>query len=113
NRPEILDSALMRPGRFDRQVLVDRPDKRGREKVLEIHSKEVKLGTDVDLKSIAARTPGFAGADLANVVNEAALLAARKNRDAVTRADFEEAIDRVVAGLQKKNRTMNEREKDI
>ncbi|MCY1022268.1 ATP-dependent zinc metalloprotease FtsH [Pyxidicoccus sp. MSG2] len=113
NRPEILDSALMRPGRFDRQVLVDRPDKRGRERVLEIHSKGVKLGHDVDLKSIASRTPGFAGADLANVVNEAALLAARRNRDAVMRADFEEAIERVVAGLEKKNRRMNEREKEI
>jgi cell division protease FtsH len=113
NRPEILDSALMRPGRFDRQVLVDRPDKRGRERVLEIHSRNVKLGSDVDLKAIAARTPGFAGADLANVVNEAALLAARRNRDAVMRADFEEAIERVVAGLEKKNRRMNEREKEI
>ncbi|PTL75722.1 cell division protein FtsH [Vitiosangium sp. GDMCC 1.1324] len=113
NRPEILDSALMRPGRFDRQVLVDRPDKRGRERVLEIHSRGVKLGPDVDLKSIAARTPGFAGADLANVVNEAALLAARRNRENVTRADFEEAIERVVAGLEKKNRRMNEREKEI
>ncbi|WP_434389599.1 ATP-dependent zinc metalloprotease FtsH [Melittangium boletus] len=113
NRPEILDSALMRPGRFDRQVLVDRPDKRGRERVLEIHSKGVKLGPDVDIKNIASRTPGFAGADLANVVNEAALLAARKNRDAVLKADFEEAIERVVAGLQKKNRRMNEREKEI
>jgi cell division protease FtsH len=113
NRPEILDSALMRPGRFDRQVLVDRPDKRGREQVLEIHSRGVKLGPDVDLKSIASRTPGFAGADLANVVNEAALLAARRNRENVTRADFEEAIERVVAGLEKKNRRMNEREKEI
>ncbi|KFE69473.1 Cell division protein FtsH [Hyalangium minutum] len=113
NRPEILDSALLRPGRFDRQVLVDRPDKRGRERVLEIHSRNVKLGPDVDLKGIAARTPGFAGADLANVVNEAALLAARRNRDAVMRADFEEAIERVVAGLEKKNRRMNEREKEI
>ncbi|MCI0670104.1 MAG: ATP-dependent zinc metalloprotease FtsH [Myxococcaceae bacterium] len=113
NRPEILDTALLRPGRFDRQVLVDRPDKRGREKVLEIHSREVKLGPDVDLGSIAARTPGFAGADLANVVNEAALLAARRNRDFVMRADFEEAIERVVAGLEKKNRRMNEREKEI
>ncbi len=113
NRPEILDSALLRPGRFDRQVLVDRPDKRGRERVLEIHSRGVKLGPDVDLKSLAARTPGFAGADLANVVNEAALLAARRNRDCVTRADFEEAIERVVAGLEKKNRRMNEREKEI
>ena len=113
NRPEILDSALMRPGRFDRQVLVDRPDKRGRQEILEIHAREVKLGTDVDLRSIASRTPGFAGADLANVVNEAALLAARKNKDAVMRADFEEAIERVVAGLEKKNRRMNDREKEI
>ena len=113
NRPEILDSALMRPGRFDRQVLVDRPDKRGREMILQIHSREVKLGKDVDLGSVAARTPGFAGADLANLVNEAALLAARKNRDAVTRHDMEEAIERVVAGLEKKNRRMNEREKEI
>ncbi len=113
NRPEVLDSALMRPGRFDRQVRVDRPDKRGRERVREIHSKGVKLGPDVDLKAIASRTPGFAGADLANVVNEAALLAARRNRDFVMKADFEEAIERVVAGLEKKNRRMNEREKEI
>lgn len=113
NRPEILDSALLRPGRFDRQVLVDRPDRRGRERILEIHSRDVKLGPDVDLKSIASRTPGFAGADLANVVNEAALLAARKNKDSVGRTDFEEAIERVVAGLEKKNRRMNEREKEI
>jgi cell division protease FtsH len=113
NRPEILDSALLRPGRFDRQVLVDRPDKRGREQILQIHAREVKLNPDVDLKSIAARTPGFAGADLANVVNEAALLAARKNHDAVMRSDFEEAIERGVAGLEKKNRRMNEREKEI
>ena len=102
NRPEILDPALMRPGRFDRQVLVDRPDRKGREEILRIHSREVKLGADVDLKLVAARTPGFAGADLANVVNEAALLAARKDRDKVVMADFMEAIERVVAGLEKK-----------
>jgi len=113
NRPEILDSALMRPGRFDRQVLVDRPDKRGRERILGIHSREVKLAPEVDLKSVAARTPGFAGADLANVVNEAALLAARKDHPAVMRADFDEAIERVVAGLEKKNRRITEREKEI
>ena len=113
NRPEILDPALMRPGRFDRQVLVDRPDKRGREKILHIHARNVKLGSDVDLRSIAARTPGFAGADLANVVNEAALLAARRNKSAVGRADFEEAVERVVAGLEKKSRRINEREKEI
>src|SRR6266581_2353797 len=113
NRPEILDPALMRPGRFDRQVLVDRPDKRGREKILQIHARNVKLGTDVDLRSIASRTPGFAGADLANVVNEAALLAARRNKSAVGRSEFEEAIERVVAGLEKKSRRINEREKEI
>jgi cell division protease FtsH len=113
NRPEILDSALLRPGRFDRQVLVDRPDKRGREKILQIHAKNVKLGPDVDLKAVAARTPGFAGADLANVVNEAALLAARRNKSFVTRSEFEEAIERVVAGLEKKSRRINEREKEI
>ena len=113
NRPEILDSALLRPGRFDRQVLVDRPDKRGRERILAIHAREVKLGPDVDLRSIAARTPGFAGADLANVVNEAALLAARRGHTAVLRTDFEEAIERVVAGLEKKNRRISEREKEI
>src|SRR5438876_2488720 len=113
NRPEILDPALMRPGRFDRQVLVDRPDAKGREDILRIHSREVKLGADVDLKLVAARTPGFAGADLANVVNEAALLAARKDRDKVVMADFMEAIERVVAGLEKKTRRMNEKEKEI
>jgi cell division protease FtsH len=113
NRPEILDPALMRPGRFDRQVLVDRPDKRGREKILAIHARNVKLASDVDLRSVAARTPGFAGADLANVVNEAALLAARRNKSAVGRAEFEEAIERVVAGLEKKSRRINEREKEI
>ena len=113
NRPEILDPALMRPGRFDRHVLVDRPDRKGREDILRIHSREVKLGPDVDLKLIAARTPGFAGADLANVVNEAALLAARKDREKVLMADVMEAIERVVAGLEKKNRRMNEKEKEI
>jgi cell division protease FtsH len=113
NRPEILDPALMRPGRFDRQVLVDRPDINGREAILKIHSKDVLLGADVDLRKIAGRTPGFVGADLANLINEAALLAARKNKSAVESADFDEAIDRVVAGLQKKNRVMNPQEKEI
>ncbi len=113
NRPEILDPALLRPGRFDRQVLVDRPDKRGREKILQIHARNVKLGPDVDLRSVAARTPGFAGADLANVVNEAALLAARRDKNAVGRSEFEEAIERVVAGLEKKSRRITEREKEI
>jgi cell division protease FtsH len=113
NRPEILDPALLRPGRFDRQVLVDRPDINGREAILKIHSKDVLLGADVDLRKIAGRTPGFVGADLANLINEAALLAARKNKSAVESVDFDEAIDRVVAGLQKKNRVMNPREKEI
>ncbi|MDA8178224.1 MAG: ATP-dependent zinc metalloprotease FtsH [Desulfobacteria bacterium] len=113
NRPEILDSALLRPGRFDRQVLVDRPDINGREAILKIHSRNVVLGTDVDLRKVAGRTAGFVGADLANLINEAALLAARKDKDSVSLADFDEAIDRVVAGLQKKNRVMNAQEKEI
>jgi cell division protease FtsH len=108
NRPEVLDPALLRPGRFDRRVLVDRPDVKGREAILRIHVKQVKLADSVDLAVIAARTGGFAGADLANLVNEAALLAARRDKTAVDRSDFEEAIDRVVAGLEKK-RAMNPR----
>jgi cell division protease FtsH len=113
NRPEILDPALLRPGRFDRQVLVDRPDINGREAILKIHSKNVLLAPEVDLRMIAGRTPGFVGADLANIVNEAALLAARKNKEKIEAADFDEAIDRVVAGLQKKTRVMNAQEKEI
>jgi cell division protease FtsH len=113
NRPEILDPALLRPGRFDRQVLVDRPDINGREAILKIHSENVLLGPDVDLRKIAGRTPGFVGADLANLINEAALLAARKDKETVESADFDEAIDRVVGGLEKKNRVMNPKEKEI
>jgi cell division protease FtsH len=113
NRPEILDPALLRPGRFDRHVVVDRPDIIGREEILKIHARNVKLSTDVALKVIASRTPGFVGADLANIVNEAALLAARKNKEAVEMADIEEAIDRVVAGLEKKGRLMSKKEKEI
>jgi cell division protease FtsH len=113
NRPEILDPALLRPGRFDRQVLVDRPALSGREAILKIHAQTVKLGEDVDLKAIATRTPGFAGADLANLVNEAALLAARNQRESVAQADFAEAIERLVAGLEKKSRVLNDREKKI
>ncbi len=113
NRPEILDPALLRPGRFDRQVLVDRPDINGREAILKIHSKHVLLAPEVDLHKIAARTPGFVGADLANLVNEAALLAARKNKEEVEAGDFDEAIDRVVAGLEKKKRVMSPKEKEI
>lgn len=111
NRPEVLDPALRRPGRFDRQVVVDRPDKIGREAILKVHARSVKLGADVDLSTIAIRTPGFAGADLANLVNEAALLAARQNREAVAMADFNEAIERVVAGLEKRSRVLNDLEK--
>ncbi len=113
NRPEILDPALLRPGRFDRHVVVDRPDIVGREEILKIHARNIKLSPDVELKVIASRTPGFVGADLANIVNEAALLAARKNKEAVEMADIEEAIDRVVAGLEKKNRLMSKKEKEI
>lgn len=113
NRPESLDPALLRPGRFDRQVLVDRPDLVGREAILNIYAQKVKLGNDVDLHTIAARTPGFAGADLANLVNEAALLAARARRETVSQADFNEAIERVVAGLEKKSRVLNDKEKKI
>jgi cell division protease FtsH len=113
NRPEVLDPALLRPGRFDRQIVVDKPDVRGREAILRLHARSVVLAPDVDLGVIAARTPGFAGADLANIVNEAALLAARKDKNAVDMADFEEAIDRVVAGLEKKSRVLSERERDI
>jgi len=113
NRPESLDSALLRPGRFDRQVLVDRPDLSGREAILNIYARKVKLGQDVDLHAIATRTPGFAGADLANLVNEAALLAARQRRETVAQADFGEAIERVVAGLEKKSRVLNDKEKKI
>ncbi len=113
NRPEILDPALLRPGRFDRQVLVDRPDINGREAILKIHSRNVLLSPEVDLRKIAARTPGFVGADLANLVNEAALLAARKNKEKVGPEEFDESIDRVVAGLEKKKRVMSPKEKGI
>lgn len=111
NRPEVLDPALRRPGRFDRQVVLDRPDKIGREAILKVHARNVKLADDVNLGIIATRTPGFAGADLANLVNEAALLAARQNRQAVHMADFNEAIERLVAGLEKRSRVLNETEK--
>jgi cell division protease FtsH len=113
NRPETLDPALLRPGRFDRQVLVDRPDLKGREAILTIHAKDVKLADTVDLRLIATRTPGFAGADLANLVNEAALLAARRHSTVVEQEDFSEAIERVVAGLEKKSRVLNDKEKTI
>jgi cell division protease FtsH len=112
NRPEVLDPALMRPGRFDRQVLVDKPDVKGREEVLKIHVRNVKLDPTVELRKVAARTAGFAGADLANLVNEAALLAARRDGVTVVMKDFDEAIDRLIAGLEKK-RVMSTREREI
>jgi cell division protease FtsH len=112
NRPEVLDPALLRPGRFDRHILVDKPDVRGREEIFRIHTRGVKVAPQVDLKVVAARTAGFAGADLANLVNEAALLAARRNKTQVDMHDFDEAIDRVIAGLEKK-RVMSARERQI
>jgi cell division protease FtsH len=112
NRPEVLDPALLRPGRFDRQVLVDKPDVRGREEILRIHARGVKTAPEVDLKVVAARTAGFAGADIANLVNEAALLAARKNKNQVEMGDFDEAIDRLIAGLEKR-RVMSAKEREI
>jgi len=113
NRPEILDPALLRPGRFDRRVTVERPDVKGREAILKIHAKTVTLGDDVDLAKLALRTPGLAGADLANVVNEAALLAARRNKKAISMPEFEEAIERSVAGLERKSRVITEKERRV
>ena len=113
NRPEILDPALLRPGRFDRQILVDKPDKKGREEIIRVHLKFVTASPNLDLGEIAAMTPGFAGADLANLVNEATLLAVRRDKDEVTMDEFREAVERVVAGLEKKNRLINEHERKI
>lgn len=113
NRPEILDPALLRAGRFDRQVLVDRPDKLGREQILAVHLKKIKLSSDVKPEQIAALTPGFTGADLANLVNEAALLATRRGGESVTMADFNNAIERIVAGLEKRNRLLNPVERRV
>jgi cell division protease FtsH len=113
NRPEILDPALLRAGRFDRQVLVDRPDKKGREDILAVHLKKAKLDTDVKQEEIAGLTPGFTGADLANLVNEAALLATRRNGESVTMDDFNNAVERIVAGLEKRNRLINPHERKI
>jgi cell division protease FtsH len=113
NRPEILDPALLRPGRFDRQVLVDRPDLQGRLQILEVHARDIALGDEVELERVARRTPGFVGADLANLLNEAALLAARRDKSAVDMQDIDDAIDRIVAGLEKKNRLINDQERRI
>jgi cell division protease FtsH len=113
NRPEILDPALLRPGRFDRQILVDRPDKIGREAILKVHLKNIEYEENLDVEKIAAMTPGMVGADLANLVNEAALLAVRRSKDKVTMSEFEEAVERLVAGLEKKNRLINPKEREI
>ncbi len=113
NRPEILDPALLRAGRFDRQVLVDRPDKIGRKQILEVHIKKIQISTDVDSEQVAALTTGFTGADLANLVNEAALLATRRRGDVVTLDDFTRAIERIIAGLEKKNRLLNPKEREV
>src|SRR3989449_847257 len=113
NRPEVLDPALLRAGRFDRQVVVDKPDVKGREAILRVHARNVILAPSADLRVLAARTAGMAGADLANLMNEAALLAARKGKDAVDMADLDEAVDRVVGGLERKSRVLSEKERDI
>ena len=113
NRPEVLDPAILRPGRFDRQIAVDRPDIKGREEILRVHLRKIKMSKAVDLKLLSARTPGFAGSDLANVVNEAALLAARHGKAEVDMTDFEEAIDRVVGGLERKSRILSEKERRV
>jgi cell division protease FtsH len=113
NRPEVLDAALLRAGRFDRQVVVDKPDVKGREAILQLHARNVVLAPTADLHVLAARTPGMAGADLANIINEAALLAARKGKDAVDMADLDEAVDRVIGGLERKSRVLSEKERDI
>ncbi|MDR3567433.1 MAG: ATP-dependent zinc metalloprotease FtsH [Syntrophobacteraceae bacterium] len=113
NRPDVLDPALLRPGRFDRHVAIDKPDIRGREAILKVHANNVAMGPDVDLKKVAAMTPGFVGADLANLINEAALIAARGDAEEVTMANFQEAADRIMGGLEKKNRVMSQKEKEI
>lgn len=113
NRPDVLDQALLRPGRFDRQILIDRPDRIQRAQIFRVHTHKITLGTDVDMDGLAGMTPGFAGAEIANVCNEAALLAARKDKDAVDMEDFEAAIDRVIAGLEKKNKLISPEEKRI
>ena len=113
NRPDILDSALMRPGRFDRQITIDKPDLVGREQIFKVHLKPLKLADDIDAKKLASQTPGFAGADIANICNEAALIAARRNKKAIDMADFNSAIDRVIGGLEKKNKIISPEEKRV
>jgi cell division protease FtsH len=113
NRPDVLDTALLRPGRFDRQISIDRPDVKGREAIFKVHLKPIKISETLDIHKLAEQTPGFAGADIANVCNEAALIAARKNKNAVDMSDFQDAIDRVIGGLEKKNKIILPEEKEI
>ena len=113
NRPDVLDSALLRPGRFDRQISIDKPDLRGREEIFKVHVRNLKLGNKVNIKNLAAQTPGFAGAEIANVCNESALIAARKNKNSIEMGDFQDAIDRVIGGLEKKNKIISPEEKRI
>jgi len=113
NRPDVLDTALLRPGRFDRQISIDRPDVKGREQIFKVHLKPIKISQTLDINKLAEQTPGFAGADIANVCNEAALIAARKGKDAVDMSDFQDAIDRVIGGLEKKNKIISPEEKEI
>src|SRR5258706_1606458 len=113
NRPDVLDSALLRPGRFDRQISIDRPDLVGREAIFKVHLQPIKISQSLDIHKLAEQTPGFAGADIANVCNEAALIAARKNKEAVDMSDFQDAIDRVIGGLEKKNKIISPEEKEI
>src|SRR5699024_10190712 len=113
NRPDVLDNALLRPGRFDRQILIDKPDLNGRIEVMKVHTRNLKLADDIDLQLLASQTPGFAGAELANLCNEAALLAARRDKDEVEMIDFQDSIERVVAGLEKKNKIISPEERNI
>jgi cell division protease FtsH len=113
NRPDVLDTALLRPGRFDRQISIDKPDVKGREAIFKVHLKPIKVSEKVDIHKLAEQTPGFAGADIANVCNEAALIAARKNKAAVDMSDFQDAVDRVIGGLEKKNKIISPDEKRI
>jgi len=113
NRPDVLDNALLRPGRFDRQISIDKPDLKGREAIFKVHLKPIKISKTLDIHKLAEQTPGFAGADIANVCNEAALIAARKNKEAVDMQDFQDAVDRVIGGLEKKNKIISPEEKKI
>src|SRR5690606_30992011 len=113
NRPDVLDTALLRPGRFDRQILIDRPDRRERAQIFRVHTEKLTLAPEIDMDLLAGQTPGFAGAEIANVCNAAALLAARENKDAIEMVDFERAIDRVIGGLEKKNKLISPDEKRI